>query len=281
VSNPPVAVDVNRELFEVAGLEWPYGRGDGWDDSPGALKGEEIEEVAVNRRDGKATERAGEQDDVAMEDNEDDGADDQAEDMPARPVASSRRSSTRPDKDAQSPLGDGDGDEVFSELNHLVALEWSPSGVGRNGRPVLAVLTADGTIAVYGDGLKAQRGINIAGFGGVEGQQRDLSSWIVLWAVGGRISVPGQDAGRTRGVRSFAWCCQMPNGIGDNTKHKGAFLAYQTDAKEVVILSVRSEWGKAKGTAVDTDEEMAWYVREVARFMAEGPHTEPGVSTWF
>ncbi|EOO01157.1 putative gpi-anchor transamidase precursor protein [Phaeoacremonium minimum UCRPA7] len=153
---------------------------------------------------------------------------------------------------------------VGSTLNHVVAIEWSPSGIGRNGRPVLSVLTASGVLAMYGEGSP-----NLSsGAKGSRSTLRDLSRWVVLWAVGEKFVVPGQENYGER-IISFAWAPQLNNGA--------ALLTYLNDEQELVILSMRTEY-KTGGASQFGDEEAVWHVREECRLKMAGPH--PVLDQW-
>lgn len=157
-----------------------------------------------------------------------------------------------------------------SSLNHVVAVEWSPSGLGKNLRPVLAVLTGCGSLAVYGEGgplpfgsnAKPSR-VNSMGKSAV----RDLQSWLVLWAVGENFVVPGQEEfGYGEFVKSFAWCQEVGAGR--------ALLSYMNDLREIVILSIGTTFQKTK----DGLSEAVWNVQEIARMETGGPHGQVDVS---
>lgn len=147
-----------------------------------------------------------------------------------------------------------------SSLNHAVALAWSPLGLGRMQRAVLAVLTGTGALAVFCEGLSGDpaavkiKGRNI----------RSLGAWRVPWAVGDNLVVPraaGHDAPYSKErITSFAWA--------RDTGGPGALLAYVNDEDEVVILSVQSRWD-ARGEPGSSGQ---WLVEEVSRFLAQGPH---------
>ncbi|KAI0132919.1 transcription factor IIIC subunit delta N-term-domain-containing protein [Xylariales sp. AK1849] len=151
---------------------------------------------------------------------------------------------------------------IGASLNHVVALEWSPNGLGRMRRSVLAVLTGSGALTVYCEGFRETvdsvkiKGRNI----------RSINSWVVPWSVGGNLMLP-----RARGhqspyskelITSFAWARAL-----EGSK---ALLAYMTDEDEIVIVSVQS---KHKSTG-DKDDSGQWKVEEVARFMGDGPHAK-------
>ncbi|KAJ4417468.1 hypothetical protein N0V82_006132 [Gnomoniopsis sp. IMI 355080] len=151
-----------------------------------------------------------------------------------------------------------------STLNHVVAVEWSPSGLGRNLRPVLAVLTGCGSLTVYGEGGPLPFGSNakpsrILGRG--QSAVRDLQSWLVLWAVGENFVVPGQEEfGYGEFVKAFAWCQEVGTGR--------ALLSYMNDLREIVVLSVGTTFRKTE----EGLEEAVWNVQEIARMETGGPH---------
>lgn len=158
-----------------------------------------------------------------------------------------------------------------SSLNHVVAVEWSPSGLGRNLRPVLAVLTGCGSLAIYGEGGPLPFGSNakpsrvVGGFG--KSAVRDLQSWLALWAVGENFVVPGQEEfGYGEFVKAFSWCEELSAGR--------ALLSYMNDLREIVILSVGTTFRKTE----DGLEEAIWNVQEVARMETGGPHGQVDVS---
>ncbi|KUI63749.1 hypothetical protein VM1G_10562 [Cytospora mali] len=153
-----------------------------------------------------------------------------------------------------------------TSLNHVVAIEWSPSGIGKNRRPVLAVLTGCGSLAVYGEGCALPFGSTVRPLRSVamrgKGAVRDLASWVVLWAVGENFVVPGQEEyGYGEFVKAFAWS----RATGDGK----ALLGYMNDQREVVVLCVGAEYRKSKEDGLD---EAVWNVQEMCRFEAEGPH---------
>ncbi|KAI1758700.1 hypothetical protein GGR53DRAFT_516192 [Hypoxylon sp. FL1150] len=160
------------------------------------------------------------------------------------------------------PGGGGSGviTSQGSSMNHGVALEWSPSGLGRMGRSVLAVLTGAGALTVYcegaSDGMSASklRGRNV----------RSLRPWVAAWGVGAGLLLPraeghGADYAKEH-VTAFAWA--------RDTEGRGALMAYANDDGEVVVVSVQA---KHDSNAKPGDCGH-WRVEEIARFDAEGPH---------
>lgn len=157
-----------------------------------------------------------------------------------------------------------------SSLNHVVAIEWSPAGLGRNMRPVLAVLTGCGSLVIYGEGSPLPFGgtvrpLKIAGTKG-QAAVRNLESWLALWAVGENFVVPGQEEyGYGEYIKSFAWCQEIGPGK--------ALLAYVNDFRELVILCVSTAFKKLG----DGLEEALWNVKEILRVETNGPHGQANV----
>jgi hypothetical protein len=263
-------VQVNRELFVNAGERWPY-------DEKGQLV---VGRAGLRRRILEGSdEDEDDEEDEEEEDAEDlilvnDDANPDAEETPTRPGKRSRTNGPEAEEHpsaAVDPLNrrlDSDAGPISSAgttLNHIIALEWSPSGVGRNGRPILAVLTASGVITFYGDG-PGTANLGVSGLAG-EGHQRSLDSWVKLWAVGDQILIPGQRVEEKNLIRSFSWAKRLVSEKGGESDGAVAFLSYRNDRREIVILSVRSS----------VEGGMKWHVRELARFRAEGPHLRPSV----
>ncbi|KAI1141965.1 hypothetical protein F5Y05DRAFT_211174 [Hypoxylon sp. FL0543] len=165
------------------------------------------------------------------------------------------------------PGGGGSGTVTSqgSSMNHLVALDWSPSGLGRMNRSVLAVLTGSGAITIYCEG--ASDGMNAFRVRGRNA--RTLRPWVAAWSVGAGLLLPlaeGHEAQYTKEcITAFAWA--------RDTDGHGALLAYANDEDEVVIVSVQAKH-ESNATPGDSGQ---WRIEEVARFVAEGPHpkTDP------
>ncbi|KAK8080239.1 hypothetical protein PG997_008057 [Apiospora hydei] len=144
---------------------------------------------------------------------------------------------------------------IGTSLNHAVAVEWSPSGLGLMRRSVLAVLTGTGALTIFCEGVSDGLGtIKMKGR-----NVRTVSSWVVPWSVGDNLLGHESDYSKER-ITSFAWAKE-----GDDP---GCLLAYVNDEDEVVILAVQSRHDPAapSGSAGE------WKVEEVVRFVADGPH---------
>ncbi|KAK0721979.1 peptidase C13 family-domain-containing protein [Lasiosphaeria miniovina] len=239
VSFPPLDPRVNRELFTTARIPFPYDPTGGQDDS---LEDDEDEDVDYD-----AEEKYSDQNDS-----------DSGDGYGATPA----------DK---RPFGAGYGPltGVGSTMNHVVRMSWSPSGLGINRRPILAVMTAAGSVAMYGDNSAAAN-IPPRANGNML-KRRELSSWVVLWGVGERLIVPGQQAKTAENIQGFAW--SYAYGPGQ------VLLATINDLKEVAIISVQTVF--VAETTLDENnaprvaerrENLVWQVQEVARFEAKGPH---------
>ncbi|KAI0848074.1 hypothetical protein F5Y00DRAFT_97691 [Daldinia vernicosa] len=161
-----------------------------------------------------------------------------------------------------TPGGGGSGTVASqgSSMNHLVALEWSPCGLGRMNRSVLAVLTGTGAITIYCEGASD----NMNAFKLRGRNARTLRPWVAAWGVGAGLLLPlakGHEVEYTKEyITSFAWARDIDS--------HGALLAYANDDDEVVIISVQA---KHDSSAPPGDCGL-WRVEEVARFVAEGPH---------
>ncbi|KAK3905633.1 hypothetical protein C8A05DRAFT_41435 [Staphylotrichum tortipilum] len=244
VSFPPLDPRVNRELFLAQKLPFPY---------------EGVLDADAEGPDSPSGSDSGPPSDDAFSSDADSDADGEG-------LGFNR------------PYGAGYGPitGVGSSMNHVVAIGWSPSGLGVNRRPVLGVLTGSGTIAVFGDGGEFANILPRANEGML--QRRELNSWIVLWGIGERLIVPGQQAEVSEYLRGFAWAREIAPGQ--------ALLATVNDVREVAVVSVQcvfvEDEGKPKGdlsVRVEQRESAVWLVREVARFKAEGLHEESNIWT--
>ncbi|PHH64847.1 hypothetical protein CDD81_3913 [Ophiocordyceps australis] len=156
-------------------------------------------------------------------------------------------------------VGSGPVTGAGAGLGQTVKVEWSPSGLGVNGRPVLMAQTTNGGLIVLGEGDDGEVGEQEGKGLGAAVTARTFAGWKVLWGVGaGMVMV---DKGGMRRMEEkvvgFAWA----KGVGVGR----AVVAYGTDGGEVVVLGV--EYGKVEG-----QEEARWKVFETARFKALGPH---------
>ncbi|KAI1086497.1 hypothetical protein F5B19DRAFT_498302 [Rostrohypoxylon terebratum] len=160
------------------------------------------------------------------------------------------------------PGGGGSGPITSqgSSMNHLISLEWSPCGLGRMNRSVLAVLTAAGTITVYCEGASDKKNA----FKPRGRSARTLLPWVAAWGVGAGLLLPtteGHQVGYFKEhVTSFAWA--------KDTDGHGALLAYANDDDDIVIVSVQAKHDPDASPG-DCGQ---WRVEEVMRFTGLGPH---------
>ncbi|KAJ9161688.1 Gpi-anchor transamidase-like protein [Coniochaeta hoffmannii] len=238
VSHPRLHPKVNRELFEVAGLPFPHGDG-----GVGRQARREKDSDAESDDD---SDVEGEQEDEAF-------------------------TGGHGEEGATTTFGAGKGiiTSAGSTLNHVVGMAWSPSGLGRNRRPILAVLTAAGYIAFYGDTTAAAKATSMSREDGTL-KQRDLSSWGILFGVGEQLPVPGQPVEVNEKITGMAWAREVGPGQ--------ALLAYANDVQEVVVLSVQSASITSDADTGASKDKTIWTARELARFKAQGPH--PPSNPW-
>ncbi|GJC78155.1 hypothetical protein ColLi_00993 [Colletotrichum liriopes] len=163
-------------------------------------------------------------------------------------------------------VGSGTVTGYGASLNQVVAIEWSPAGLGRNLRAVLAVMLTSGALLVFGEG---------GGGGMVDlgARMRNFRDWRILWGVGANLPLP--DAGSEDGaylpkdkVRSFSWAKYLGSGQ--------ALMAYATDQEEVVVLSVQYYLPNQFDADSDAGSHV-WEVEELARFDARGPHPSTNI----
>ncbi|KAK2063569.1 hypothetical protein LY76DRAFT_662111 [Colletotrichum caudatum] len=163
-------------------------------------------------------------------------------------------------------VGSGTVTGYGASLNQLVAIEWSPAGLGRNLRAVLAVMLTSGALLVFGEG----GGGAVVDLGA---RMRNFTDWRILWGVGANLPLP--DAGSEDGaylpkdkVRSFSWA--RPLGPGQ------ALMAYATDEEEVAVLSVQYYLPNHLGDESGATSHV-WEVEEITRFDARGPHPSTNI----
>ncbi|KAM0285952.1 hypothetical protein ACHAQH_001139 [Verticillium albo-atrum] len=149
-----------------------------------------------------------------------------------------------------------------SSLNQVSVMEWSPSGVGYNLRPVLSVLLTNGSVMIYG-----QEGAAVTDIGA---RKRSFDAWRVLWGIGGVLPLPdrkvkdGCHLPRDK-IKSFSWAHQIAPGR--------ALIAYLNDQDEIVIVTVEF----FENPKIKKGHTLAWRVEEVARFPNDGPHPKMNI----
>lgn len=280
LSHPALSPDLNVHIWEAVGKTMPVipanlpaRYGDGGSLKPEAIPKSREDEEAGSEESGNEWQEGGEQDGEERDDEEEAWEEGDDDEVPGQTTSRAHRRTAPPLEVNPHP---GAGTSIIggtgSSMNHVVALEWSPPGLGRNLRPVLAVLTGVGSLAVYGDGAhlpfgSAAKPWKVLGQGALGGAARNLEGWLALWAVGENFVVPGQEEyGYGEFVRAFAWCREIGPGR--------ALLAYVNDLRELVVVCV----GTRFRTTEDGLDEAVWNVQEVLRMEAAGPHGQPDVS---
>lgn len=235
VSMPVADVRINAPLYCAADLEFPY---------------QDIVDQAEAHGDSESDDDESDEEDG---DDDEEGEEEEEEEGGEHENTDARRSGQHIKEILTKSVGAGVAPLAADAgtMNSVVALDWSPSGLGRNQHPVLGVLTAAGTVTIYGEA---------AAFPGRR-HQYDFSAWKILWAVGERFMVPPQQEFGEY-ITSFSWAREIEPGR--------ALLSYCNDQYEVVILSVKRE--DVVLTDVGSAEHTVWHVHEVARFDAAGPH---------
>ncbi|TQV98876.1 hypothetical protein V2A60_007424 [Cordyceps javanica] len=160
-------------------------------------------------------------------------------------------------------VGSGPITAAGASLGQIIRVEWSPSGLGSNLRPVLAALSGHGAITCFGEYVDLCKG------GSTTTQVRSFKNWRVLWGLGARLPLPmfgaerpaqlgGDVAIMNERITAFSWAKEILPGR--------ALLAYETDDADVVVMAVQFY------SRDSTPDEKGWDIREVARFDASGPH---------
>jgi hypothetical protein len=173
------------------------------------------------------------------------------------------------DQNAKTPfMGYGVGvvTGFGSALNQVMSVEWSPTGMGPNHRPILTAGLTKGAIIAWGEAIPP-RNANVDLF---DTRSRGFRFWKTLWGIGANMPLP--NAGSPTGVStvgdritSYSWARQISaDGLG--------LIAYMTDTRELVIMAIQR---------LEKDEtlEAMWQIDEVYRHHVAGPHPLVDVSS--
>ena len=157
--------------------------------------------------------------------------------------------------------GEGSVTQAGSAVFQAVNVEWSPSGLGYNLRPVLTAMLTSGSLVTFGEHVDHQSTMK-SGLG-----SRTFKDWKVLWGLGGLMPLPDTDEGdgcriMNERITSFSWAREIAPGR--------ALLTYMTEDEDVVIMSVR--FAKSTQRKGQTTPQQGWRLEEVARFSGSGPH---------
>ncbi|KAL5621923.1 hypothetical protein BROUX41_005868 [Berkeleyomyces rouxiae] len=155
--------------------------------------------------------------------------------------------------------GAGQATGFGGSLNQVVALAWSPPGLGVNGRPVLSAVLTCGSVLIYGEAGPDQPQ---TATGAAEAQttvtirERSFERWRILWGIGGPL--PG--VGWRDRVKAWSWSKEVGWGR--------ALVVYATDTDQLVVMAVER---RGEGLA-------DWKVKEVASFHGAGPHEKVDIN---
>jgi hypothetical protein len=171
------------------------------------------------------------------------------------------------DSDPFYTVGSGIVTGYGSSLSQVVAIGWSPGGIGHNLRPIISVLFTSGALITYGENPSKGDSINLGS------STRTFDSWRLLWGLGSLYPLPDASAKEKHithydRVTSFSWAKAIAPGIG--------LLAYSNDCGEVIVVSTQRFATPANSDHL-SNAEMVWRVDEVARFDGSGPHTKTSV----
>jgi hypothetical protein len=146
-----------------------------------------------------------------------------------------------------------------SALNQVMSVEWSPSGMGPNQRPILTAAITRGAIIAWGEAIPP-RNSDVDLF---DTRSRGFRFWKTLWGIGAYLPLP--DASSATGfstsgdrITSYSWARQTP-AAGQG------LIAYLTDSRDLVIMSVQY-------CEQDETLEARWRIDEVYRARLAGPH---------
>lgn len=159
-------------------------------------------------------------------------------------------------------VGSSEATADGSAVGQTVHLEWSPTGLGQNLRPVLTALTTSGSIVALGEHIDQKLAMSSSS------RTRTFKHWKLLWGLGANLPIPdGESVNGFRNMEerivSFAWAKEIGSGMG--------LLAYLNDAREVVVMGVQFFY-KTLDAEGGSTEEAGWEIFEIDRFDGTGPH---------
>ncbi|RFU78048.1 gpi-anchor transamidase [Trichoderma arundinaceum] len=149
-------------------------------------------------------------------------------------------------------------------LGQVIRVEWSPSGLGCNSRPVLMALTTTGNLITFGDQADSQSTATSSM------STRTFKNWRMLWGLGAKLSIPdakSKDGYRNMDERivSFSWAKEIAPGRG--------LLAYLNDSGQIVVMSIQYH-RRRDASKRGSEQEWIWTLTEHVRINGRGPHKE-------
>ncbi|PTB80657.1 hypothetical protein M440DRAFT_1348832 [Trichoderma longibrachiatum ATCC 18648] len=168
------------------------------------------------------------------------------------------------DEDTFRGVGNGLVTGAGAALGQVIRVEWSPSGLGCNLRPVLMALTTAGSLVTFGEQADSQSAATSSM------RTRTFKNWRVLWGLGARLPIPdltSKDGFRTMDERivSFSWAKEIAPGR--------ALLAYMNDDGQIVVMSVQYH-RRADASKRGSEQGWIWTLTEHVRINGRGPHEE-------
>ncbi|KHN95711.1 Peptidase C13, legumain [Metarhizium album ARSEF 1941] len=159
-------------------------------------------------------------------------------------------------------VGGSEATKAGSALGQTIRVEWSPSGLGQNLRPILTVMTTSGSLVALGEYIDQKTAISSSS------RARTFKNWKLLWGLGANLPIP--DGESKRGFRnmnerivSFSWAKEITPGSG--------LLAYLNDVREVVIVAVQF-FRRSSEPDESSPDVAGWGIFEIDRFDGRGPH---------
>ncbi|PON21332.1 hypothetical protein TGAM01_v209783 [Trichoderma gamsii] len=162
-------------------------------------------------------------------------------------------------------VGNGAVTGSGAALGQVIRVEWSPSGLGCNSRPVLMALTTTGNLITFGEQADSQSTATSSM------RTRTFKNWRMLWGLGAKLPIPdseSRDGYRVMDERitSFSWAKEIAPGR--------ALLAYMNDSGEVVVMSAQYHL-RRDASKRGSEKDWVWTLTQHVRIDGRGPHKEP------
>ncbi|EXV04953.1 transcription factor IIIC subunit delta domain protein [Metarhizium robertsii] len=159
-------------------------------------------------------------------------------------------------------VGNAEATKAGSALGQILRVEWSPSGLGQNLRPIVTVMTTSGSIVALGEYIDQKTAMSS------RSRTRTFRNWKLLWGLGANLPIPdGESKSGFRNMNerivSFSWAKEIAPGMG--------LLAYLNDAREVAIMGIQFFY-KPPESDESSSEVAGWEIFEIDRFDGRGPH---------
>lgn len=161
-------------------------------------------------------------------------------------------------------VGNGAVTGSGAALGQVIRVEWSPSGLGCNSRPVLMALTTTGNLITFGEQADSQSTATSSM------RTRTFKNWRMLWGLGAKLPIPDSESGdgyrvMDERITSFSWAQEIAPGR--------ALLAYMNDSGELVVMSVQYHLRRDTSKR-GSEKEWIWTLTQHVRIDGRGPHKE-------